>query len=169
MSAIAMQQHTRRLRCGLWGLATIGLLGGGGGCAGHIPAAHPEPPEWLNSVLTTQARIEMTPAMSVADRLTELRKAKEAAYHQLIEEILSLRIVDLGTIGELAAKRPQLQQQIESYVHRAAVVDADQRGQPGELRAQVEAGSELLELLHLNTAPEPVDRDAPSTEIVRPL
>jgi hypothetical protein len=169
MSAIARQpqRHICWLRYGLWGLATISLLGGG--CAGHMPATHTDPPEWLNSVLTTQTRIEMTPSMSVADRLTELRKAKKEAFHQLIEEILSLRIVNRGTIGELAATRPQLQQQIESYVLRATVVDADQRGQPGELRAQVEAGSELLELLHLNTAPEPVDRDAPSTGIVRPL
>jgi hypothetical protein len=159
----------RRLGYGLWGLATIGFLGGALGCAGHLPAAHTEPPEWLNSVLTTQARIEMAPAMSVADRLTEFRKAKEAAYHQLIVKVLSLRIDDRGTIGELAVKRPQLQQQIESYVHRAAVIDADQRGQPGELRARVEAGSELLEMLHLNTARGPVDRNAPSTGIVHPL
>lgn len=169
MSVFAIQARlwTRRFLCGLWALSMIGVLGGG--CAGHLSAAHTKPPEWLNSVLTTQARIEMTPAMSMSDRLTELRKAREAVYHQLIGQILSLRIVDRGTIGELAAKRPELEQQIVSYVHRAAVVDADQPGQPGELRARVEAGSELLDLLHLSTVPEPVDRHAPSTGIVRPL
>jgi len=150
-------------------LMAVGLFIMGWGCAGNSAAVHTESPEWLNSVLTAQTRIEMTPAMSVADRLTELRRAKEAAYHQLMDEVLALRISDQRTIGELVAKQPQLRQQIESYIHRVAVIDTDQHVEPGEVRTRVEVDSELLDLLHLKTAPAPIDRNAPSTGIVHPL
>jgi len=171
MTAIAAQPDRRahRLRKGLGGVTALGLLLIGWSCAGHGLAAHTDPPDWLNSVLTVQTPIAMTPAMSVADRLTELRRAKEAAHHQLIDQVLSLRIQNHGTIGALVAERPQLRQQIEAYVSRVAVVEVDQRAESETVRARVEVGSELLDLLHLKTAPEPVDRNTPSTGIVRPL
>ncbi len=107
--------------------------------------------------------------MSVADRLAELRRAKETAYRQLMTEILALRVSDQETIGALVAKRPQLQQQIESYVHRVAVIDMDQQSGPVEVRTRVEIGVEFLDLLHLKSGPAPLDRNTPSTGIVRPL
>lgn len=163
------QWNTHGIEQGLERLMAVGLLIIVWGCAENSPVAHTDSPEWLNSVLTAQTRIEMTPAMSVGDRLTELRRAKEAAFHQLMEEVLSLRLYDEGTIGELVAKQPQLRQQIESYIHRVAVIDTDQHVETGEVRTRVEVGSELLDLLHLKTTPAPVDRNTPSTGIVRPL
>jgi hypothetical protein len=162
------QWNAHRCDRGLERLMVVGLCLIGWGCAENSPVAHTESPEWLNSVLTAQARIEMTPAMSVADRLTALRRAKEAAFHQLEEEVMSLPVYDRGTIGGLASKQPQLRQQIESYIHRVAVIDTDQLVEPAEVRTRVEVGSELLNLLHLKTAPAPIDRNTPSTGIVRP-
>jgi (p)ppGpp synthase/HD superfamily hydrolase len=150
-------------------LMTAGLFIIGWGCAANGQVAHTVPPDWLNSVLTAQARIEITPAMSVSDRLSELRRAKEAAYDQLKEEVLSLPISDQRTIGQLVNTQPQLRQQIESYIRRVAVVDMDQHVEPEQVRTRIEVGSELLNLLHLKTAPAPADRNTPSTGIVRPL
>jgi len=157
-----MEQYVKNLMA-----ASLFMIGCG--CAGNSQVAHTEPPDWLNSVLTAQARIEITPAMSVSDRLSELRRAKDAAYDQLMEEILSLRISDQRTIGQLVKTQPQLRQQIESYIRRAAVIDMGQHVEPGEVRTRIEVGSELLDLLHLKTAPVPTDRNTPSTGIVRPL
>ena len=150
-------------------LVAAGLFIIGWGCAGHSQVTQTESPDWLNSVLTAQTRIEMTPAMSVSDRLSELRRAKEAAYHQLMEEVLTLRISDQRTIGQVVNTQPLLRQQIESYIHRVAVIDMDQSVDPGEVRTRIEVSSELLDLLHLKTAPVPTDRNTPSTGIVHPL
>jgi hypothetical protein len=171
MRAIANSSdwNTHRIEHCLKSLMATGLFLIGWGCAGNSQVAHTEPPDWLNSVLTAQTRIEMTPAMSVSDRLSALRRAKEAAYYQLMEEVLSLRISDQRTIGQLVETQPHLRQQIESYIRRVAVIDTDQHVEPGEVRTRVEVGSELLDLLHLKTAPVPADRNSPSTGIVRPL
>lgn len=167
--AIPSEWNTHRNERCLKRLMVAGLFIIGWGCAGTSQVAHTEPPDWLNSVLTAQTRIEMTPAMSVSDRLSELRRAKEAAYHQLMEEVMSLRINDQRTIGQLVETQPQLRQQIEAYIRRVAVIDTDQHVEPGEVRTRVEVGSDLLNLLHLKTAPVPTDRNTPSTGIVRPL
>lgn len=145
------------------------LLAIGWGCAGRNPAGGQDAPEWINSVLTARERVAITPSMSVADRLAELRRAKETAHQQLMTEILALRVSEQETIGTLVVKRPQLQQEIESYVHRVAVIDMDQQSGPVEVHARVEIGAEFLGLLHLKSGPAPVDRNTPSTGIVRPL
>ncbi|HTP41509.1 MAG TPA: hypothetical protein VML36_03725 [Nitrospiria bacterium] len=175
MIAISRRPDRRQLRLGLRPgcVAFIMLIIGWGsiggwGCAGHGLATHTDPPDWLNSVLTAQAPIVMTPSMSVADRLTELRRAKEAARQQLVDQVLSLRIKELGTIAEMAAARPQLRQDIESYVTRVEVVDVDQRGATAEVRSRIELDADLLDLLHVKTTPAPVDRSTPSTGIVHP-
>ena len=142
-------ETTHRLRRNLGGLLTIIMLfSGWWGCAGRTPAVDNDSPDWINSVLTAEERVEITPAMSVADRLAELRRAKEAAYHQLITSVLSLRVGEQETIATLVSKRPQLRQQIESYVYRVAVVDTDQRSGPVAIRTRVEVGADLVELLH---------------------
>jgi hypothetical protein len=141
----------------------------GWGCAGKSLTDQHDSPDWINSVLTAQERVEITPAMSVADRLAALRRAKEAAYRQLMATILTLRVGEHETIGTLVERRPQLQQDIESYVSRVAVVDTDQHSGAMEVRTHVEVGVELLNLLQLKSAPAPLDRNTPSTGIVRPL
>jgi hypothetical protein len=161
--------NTRRMEQCLKRLMVAGLFIIGWGCAGNSQVVHTDPPDWLNSVLTAQTRIEITPTMSVSDRLSELRRAKETAYDQLLEEVLSLRISDQTTVGQLVKTQPQLRQQIESYIRRVAVIDMDQHVEPVEVRTRIEVGSELLDLLHLKTAPVPTDRNTPSTGIVRPL
>ncbi|HUJ79045.1 MAG TPA: hypothetical protein VLY45_01875 [Nitrospiria bacterium] len=145
------------------------LLCVGWGCAGPGLGEHADTPEWLNSVLTAQAPVTMTPTMSVADRLTELRRAKEAAHQQLMNEVLALRVKDQGTIAELSAAHPQLRKEIESYVDRVAVVDVDQSSGTAEVRARVELGADLLDLLHIKNTRPPADRNTPSTGIVHPL
>jgi hypothetical protein len=176
MTDSTRQSGRRKLHFGMEsGYVTLVLLmigwgaTGGWGCAWQGLASHTDPPGWLHSVLTAQAPIAMTPSMSVADRLTELRRAKEAARQQLVDQVFALRIKDVGTIAEMATTHPQLRQEIESFVTRVEVVDVNQYGGAAEVHARIELDSDLLDLLHLKTTPAPVDRNAPSTGIVHPL
>jgi flagellar basal body-associated protein FliL len=139
------------------------------GCAGTTSAVQGDSPDWLNTVVTAQERVAITPSMSVADRLTELRRAKEAAYDRMLTMVLALQTDDHETIEALVARQPRLRQQIESYVRRVAVVDTEQGSGPVEIHARVEVGLELYNLIRVKRTPTPVDRNTPSTSIVRPL
>ncbi|MBI3620595.1 MAG: hypothetical protein HY208_00200 [Nitrospirae bacterium] len=150
--------------------ALIVILAAGWGCAGTNTDVRKDSPDWLNSVVAVQEHVEITPSMSVADRLAELRRAKEAAFGQLMTMILALQVDDHETVGALVARQPQLRQQIESYVRRVAVVDTDLRSTgPMEIHTRVEVGMEFFNLVHVKRTPAPVDRNTPSTGIVRPL
>jgi len=170
MSKAAVDRPIGSHRWRSGGLLTIILLLFGWGCAGQTPAVGSDSLDWMNSVLTAEEPARITPSMSVTDRLAELRRAKESAYRQLITEVLALRVRDQETVSTLVTKRPQLHQQIESYVYRVAVVDTDQNAGVIRIRTRVEVGAELADLLHLNTPPPPsMDRNTPSTGVVRPL
>ncbi len=126
------------------------------------------PPDWVNSAITARERVNVTPAMSMAERLAELRRAKEAAYQQLVAAVYALPLTPEQTIEASVTKRPDLQPQVESYVRRAAVLESIWQQQQMEIRATVEVGAELLELLQVKQAPASDDRNTPSTGIVRP-
>jgi len=151
-------------------LVAIVVLVAGWGCAGPSTESQKDSPDWLNSVVTAQERVEITPSMSVADRLDELRRAKEAAYEQLMTMILALQVDEHETVGEVITRHPQIRQQVEAYVRRVAVVDTDLRSTgPMEIHTRVEVGREFFNLVRVKRKPAPVDRNSPSTGIVRPL
>jgi len=165
-AARARRMPARRPVPRMGGLAAAMVLLAGGGCTGHQQQASPV---WINTIVAANEPVRITPAMSVADRLVELRRAKDETYRQLTETILALQVDPQATVKSLVAERPQLQQEIDAYIHRVAVVDVNQGPGLMEVRAHVEVGTEFLSLLRLKTGPPPVDRNAPSTGIVHPL
>ncbi len=165
----------RRMPCRDLGCRFIGimLLSTGvwlTGCAANQMDREPEgPPAWANSVITAAETARVSPAMSTFERLTELNRAKEAAYGRLLSAVFALRLTDEKTIDVMAAARPSLHRQVEDYVRRNAVVNAVRRPQSDvEMQASVAVGAEFLDLLHVMSKPPPPDRNAPSTGVVHP-
>ncbi|MEW6324061.1 MAG: hypothetical protein AB1515_01595 [Nitrospirota bacterium] len=136
------------------------------GCAGDRIAIK-EAPGWANSAITARERVAVMPAMSMAERLAELRRAKEAAYQQLIEAVYALPLTETRTVDAVVASRPHLRPQVDAYVRRSAVLESRWQEQQMEVQATVEVGAELLSLLDVKPPALP-DRTAPSTGIVRP-
>jgi hypothetical protein len=150
-----------------WIAVLILVLAAGACTRGRVSLT--TPPTWMNSVVTAHEQVNVTPAMTVAQRLDELRRAKEAAYRQLIREVYALPLSADHTIEASLALRPNLRPAVESYVRRTAVVEPHWQAPKIEVQATVEVGAELLELLEVKQSVRPTDRTAPSTGIVHPL
>jgi hypothetical protein len=142
------------------------LLGVGACARGRVHLS--TPPSWMNSVVTAHEQVNVAPAMTVAQRWDELRRAKEAAYRQLVEAVCALPLSADHTILASLEARPELRPQVESYIRRAAVIESQWQPPRIEIRATVEVGAELLELLEIKQTAPATDRTTPSTGIVRP-
>jgi hypothetical protein len=154
-------------------MSTIGLLACmvlAVACANKLVYTEENIPSWKDSVITVRETTHMTPAMMTAERLAELQRAKALAYERLTDSVLALSLTGQVTVERVTAEDAALRASVEAYVRRTATVTSQWEQQGIDVVASVVVGMEFLELLKVEQKQKPpLDRNEPSTGIVRPI